>query len=94
MNSDTLLAQLRRFLLIISAAVFVMTGTELVFLGHWNEWIQFLPFVLSAAGCITLARVYFRPSHFNIATMRWIMTVIGMCSLIGFYEHISNNYQF
>ena len=94
MDSDHVLAKLRQFLLIISAGVFVMTVTELFFLSHWNETIQFLPFALSGLGLITLAFAYFRPTHGMLTTMRWSMFVIAACSLIGFYEHMVNNYSF
>jgi hypothetical protein len=94
MNSDTILVRLRQFLLIISTGVFVMTVAELAFLGHWNKMIQFLPFGLSALGLTTLAFVYFRPNRTTLAIMHWSMIVIGVCSFIGFYEHMSNNYSF
>ena len=94
MNSDVLLAQLRKFLLIISAGIFVMTVTELFFLSHWTETIQFLPFALSGLGLLTLAFAYFRPSRGTLKTMNWSMIVIGACSFIGFYEHMANNLAF
>jgi hypothetical protein len=94
MDSDHILAQLRQFLLIISAGVFVMTVTELFFLSHWKQTIQFLPFALSALGLITLAFTYFHPTHGTLRFTRWSMLVIAACSLIGFYEHMANNYSF
>jgi hypothetical protein len=94
MPSDIVLARLRHFLLIISAGVFIMTVTELIFLGHWNETIQFLPFVLSALGLTALALVYFRPNRTSLTMMRWSMIVIGGCSFIGFYMHLSLNLKF
>ena len=94
MNSEQVLAKLRQYLLIISAGVFVMTVTELFFLSHWNETIQILPFALSGLGLLTLVLAYFRPSHGTLNTLRWSMLVIAACSLIGFYEHMLNNYGF
>jgi len=94
MNSEQSLARIRQFLLIISAGVFVMTVTELFFLSHWSETIQILPFVLSGWGLIALVLAYFRPSPGIIKFLRWSMIVIGLCSLIGIYEHISNNLGF
>jgi hypothetical protein len=94
MNSGQVLARVRQFLLIISAAVFIMTVTELFFLSHWSETIQLLPFGLSALGLVTLALAYFRPSHNMINILRWSMIVIGLCSLIGIYEHMANNLGF
>ena len=94
MNSEQSLARIRQFLLIISAGVFVMTVTELFFLSHWTETIQILPFVLSGWGLIALLLAYFRPSPATLKFLRWSMIVIGLCSLIGIYEHMSNNLGF
>lgn len=94
MNSEHVLTKLRQYLLIISAGIFVMTVTELFFLSHWNEKIQFLPFALSGLGLLTLALAYFRPSRGILTGMRWSMFVIAACSFIGFYEHMANNYSF
>ena len=94
MNSEQVLAKLRQYLLIISAGVFVMTVTELFFLSHWNETIQILPFALSGLGLFALAAAYFRPNHGTLTTLCWFMLVIAACSLIGFYEHMLNNYGF
>ena len=94
MNSEQSLARIRQFLLIISAAVFIMTVTELFFLSHWTETIQLLPFALSGWGLIVLALAYFKPSPTMINVLRWSMVVIGLCSLIGIYEHMANNLGF
>ena len=47
MTPDQTLGRIRQFLLVIAAAVFLMTVTELVFLSHWSETLQLLPFALS-----------------------------------------------
>lgn len=94
MNSEQSLARIRQFLLIISAGVFIMTVTELFFLNHWTETIQLLPFLLSAWGLIALSLAYFRPGPTTINVLRWSMLVIGLCSLIGIYEHMANNLGF
>jgi hypothetical protein len=94
MNAEATLSRLRQYLLIISAGVFVMTVTELFFLSHWTETIQYLPFLLSGLGLITLVLAYFRPSRSTLLILRWAMAIIALCSLIGFYEHMSNNLAF
>lgn len=94
MHADTILAQLRQFLLFISAGVFGMTITELIFLGHWNKPIQFLPFFLSALGLTMTAIFYFRPSKASLKGMHWSMMVIGFCSFTGIYEHMAGNHHF
>jgi hypothetical protein len=94
MNPDQILRRIRQFLLVIAAGVFVMTVTELLFLSHWSETVQLLPFALSAVGLVTLALAYFRPSPRTIHLLRRSMIVIGSCSLIGIYEHMANNLGF
>jgi len=94
MKSEIVLARLRQFLLIISAGVFIMTVTELFFLSHWSETIQFLPFVLSGLGLITLTFAYFRPERGTMTLLRRSMIIIAACSLIGVYEHMANNLGF
>jgi len=94
MSSEIILARLRQFLVFISAGVFVMTVTELIFLSHWSETIQFLPFVLGGLGLLTLSLAYFRPNRGTITALRWSMIVIVACSLIGVYEHMANNLGF
>ena len=94
MSSEMTLERLRKFLLIISTGVFIMTVIELTFLSHWSESIQFLPFILCALGLITLFFAYFRPSRATITAMQWSMIMIAACSLIGFYEHMLNNFAF
>jgi len=94
MESDIILAKLRQFLLIIAAGVFLMTVTELIFVGHWNVLIQYLPFALCVLGLITLALAYFRPSPGILHGTRLSLIIIGVCSFIGFYEHMANNFWF
>jgi hypothetical protein len=94
MNARQTLARIRQFLLVIAAAVFVLTITELVFLRHWSETIQLLPFALSGWGLFSLALAYFYPTAGTINLLRWSMIVIGLCSLIGIYEHMANNLGF
>ena len=94
MDSEKTLAQLRQFLLIISAGVFVMTVSELSFLEHWNLIIQYLPFALCALGLVTSALTYFRPSRGIVQFTQWSMLSIAILSAIGFYFHLSGNFTF
>ena len=94
MDAEATLLRLRQFLIIISAGVFVMTVTELSFLSHWTEAIQYLPFALSGLGLITLPMAYFRTGRLTLGLLRWSMIIIAVCSLIGFYEHMANNFAF
>jgi len=94
MNSDAILTRQRQFLLIITVGVFVMTVLELIFVSHWKQAIQFLPFGLCALGLIATGLAYLKPSAKTIRTMYWSMVIVGVCSFIGFFEHMYNNYSF
>lgn len=94
MNSEAILARLRQFLLLITGGIFIMTIIELIFVSHWNETIQYLPFALCGLGLITLGFASLRPSNSSVKMLHWSMIVIGICSFIGFYEHLANNLSF
>ena len=94
MDSEKTLGQLRRFLFVISAGVFLMTVMELIFLEHWNLTIQYLPFALIALGVTASGLAYFRPSRRVILFTQWSMIIIALASLVGFYEHMLGNYTF
>ena len=94
MDAEKTLAQLRQFLLIISAGIFVMTVAELIFLEHWNFTIQYLPFALIVLGLAASGLAYFRPSRGVIRFAQWSMIGIAVVSLIGFYQHMAGNYTF
>lgn len=80
--------------MVVSAGTFFMTVVELVFVGHWNENIQYLPFALSISGLAVIAFAYARPGRNSMSLLRWTMVTVASCSLIGFYEHMHNNYTF
>jgi hypothetical protein len=94
MNVETVLWRLRRFLLLISALVFIMTLAELVFLSHWKEPIQFLPFALSGLGLIVVIAAYMTQQRTTLLAMRYIMIIIAIGGVIGFLVHVSNNFSF
>src|SRR5690348_8515501 len=94
MNTEQTLTRIRQLLILIAAAVFLMTVTELIFLSHWTETIQYLPFALCGWGLVTLALAYFRPTSTLINLLRWSMVAIGLLSLVGIYEHMENNLDF
>jgi hypothetical protein len=50
--------------------------------------------MLCALGLGVVAFAYFRPSYDSIKAMHRSMMIIGVCSFIGFYEHMANNFAF
>ena len=71
-----------------------MTITELIFVSHWNRNIQYLPFALCGLGLAMLGGAFFRPSRATVSALRGSLLIIGVCSLIGFHQHMWTNYSF
>lgn len=94
MNSENLVAKYRRFLLIVAAFIFVGSAAELVFIEHYEETVQFIPFGLSALGLVTVLLALRNPTGATLKWMRYSMAVIALGTLFGVYEHLEHNYEF
>lgn len=91
--ADTL-ARLRRFLLVLSIVLFAGTVVELTLVKHWEDTVQFIPFVLCALGSIAAVLVLFRPRRTPLLGLRVGMVLVVCGSLFGIYEHLTNNIAF
>jgi hypothetical protein len=93
--SDTLvLARLRLFLLGLAGFLFVGTLVELVFTGHTDEPIQWVPFFLCGAGLAVVIVAIVYPSRSTLRVLKVCMIVVALGSLLGVYEHIQGNVEF
>jgi hypothetical protein len=70
MNPSLILYRLRRFLLAVSAFIFVVTPFELVFIEHFETPIQVIPFVLCTAGVIAVAVALWRPRRTSVVALQ------------------------
>ena len=86
--------RLRRFLLLMSAGLFVGTPVELWFAEHVEGTIQLIPFVLCGLGFIAAIVALLAPSRGRFVAVRIVMGVIAAGSLFGFYEHVAHNVAF
>lgn len=91
MKSDNVLQQLRLFLLGLAGFLFAGTLTELVFLNHTTQPIQFLPFVLCTAGIISVAAVLLRPDRSVLLVLRVVMVFVAVGGAFGATMHLFNN---
>src|SRR5699024_758399 len=91
MNNLTVEQRLRNFLVWVT--IFTLSGTlfELFLLQHYEENVQYLPFVLSTIGILTLLAARFKPTKNTLLTLRWFMGLIALGSLIGMYFHFDHN---
>lgn len=94
MSSEGVLQRLRLFLLGLSAFMCVGVLVELSLINHLEEPIQALPFILAGAALAVIAWVLARPGRAALLTLRGVMALTALGSLIGVYEHIAGNVAF
>lgn len=94
MSAERIVERLRRFLLYATAAVFIVTPVELWLSEHYQTGTQLIPFVLCGIGLVSVVTVLFAPSRASLLTLRVIMGVTLLGSLLGVYEHLTGNLEF
>lgn len=94
MTAAEVLAQLRRFLLALSALLFCGALIELWLVGHTADKIQWLAFALAGLGAIGALVVLFFRGRAAVRVVRICMGVVVLGSLFGIYEHVTGNIAF
>ena len=94
MTSDSKVISLRRGLLLIFVLGTVGLGTELLLLGHFEEWRQQVPLALLAFGLVLLAvRILYRDAII-LRLFRWTMLVFVLGGMVGLWFHLGANMEF
>ncbi|HKO45517.1 MAG TPA: hypothetical protein VJU84_19735 [Pyrinomonadaceae bacterium] len=93
-SAADVLRRLRRFLLLLTISLFAGALVELWLVGHTEDVIQLVPFVLSVVGIVVSLLVFLRPSSGTIQVMRVWMAVVFLGTLLGVYFHIEGNVLF
>lgn len=94
MQTQTVEQRLRLFLLGLAAFLCLGTIVELVFQEHYKEPLQFVPLVFCAGAFVLILLVIVRPTRVTIMTMRAVMALGVLASLVGVYEHLEQNMGF
>jgi hypothetical protein len=94
MSSDLILSRLRRFLLVLSALLYVGTVIELWLTKHMENFVQLIPFVLCGLGFVAVIVVLFYPRRGTMLTLRLCMGLVALGGIFGTYEHMENNIWF
>jgi len=94
MPAEHIIAQLRRFLLILTVIVCGGTVVELLLLEHTDDPIQLVPFSLAAIGAGLALWVMFQPSRQSIRALRVGMTLVFLGSGVGMLIHLIRNVEF
>lgn len=93
-SSSEVLRRIRKFLLLLTISLFAGALAELWLVGHTEDVLQLVPFVLSVVGIVVSLLVFFWPSTGTIQVMRIWMAVVVLGTLLGIYLHIEGNVAF
>jgi hypothetical protein len=94
MTSAEVLKRLRKFLLLLAILLFTGAIVELWLVGHTEDWLQWIPFVLAIVGTLVGLLVLTRPGKTAIQVMRIWMALVVLGTLFGVYQHIAGNIAF
>src|SRR5438128_1583669 len=94
MPTTTVEQRLRTFLLWLAGSMCVGTIIELFLAKHYEDPIQFVPFILCGAGLVAVAAALRRPQRARLLALRAVMSLLLLGSLLGVYEHLINNFAF
>ncbi len=94
MRTTTVEQRLRTFLLGLSAWMCIGTIVELFLAKHYDDPVQFVPFILCGVGLIAVVVVLWRPLRGTLLMLRGVMGLLMLGSLFGVYEHLANNFAF
>lgn len=94
MQSDPVEHWFRRFLLAVTAAIFIGAIVELILVDHTDKTQQWLPFIFAGIGLAATGAARFSPQRGTLLALRWIMAAIAIGSVYGVYLHFSGNLAF
>lgn len=94
MSDQAILERLRRFLLGVVAFIFIGSVFELILIGHYEQTLQWVPFITSVIGLSIIAVSWFKPNGITIKILRWIMVGVSVVSIWGMYLHFYGNLEF
>ena len=92
--AEEVLQRLRRFLLLLAIALFAGALAELWLVGHTEDPIQLIPFLLAIIAIVVSLLVYFWRSTGAIQVMRVWMVIVMLGTLLGIYLHVEGNVAF
>lgn len=90
----TTLSGIRKILLAVLGLGMVGSTTELILLKHTEDWLQWIPLLLLAAGLITLSWHGMRGGPLSTRTIRWLMIGFVASGVAGVYFHFQGSAEF
>lgn len=90
MNTD----RLRRLLLGVFVLGLLGTSVELLLLGHFETWQQWLPLALLGLGLLAAVRVGRSPGRRSLVQLRGVASMFILAGFLGIYFHLRSNFEF
>lgn len=94
MSASEILRRLRLFLTALAFLMFLGTLIELWLVGHTEDTIQWVPFVLCALGILSIAGWFIVRNRFSRSVLTACMLLVAVGGAFGVYQHVSNNIAF
>jgi hypothetical protein len=66
---------------------------ELLLAEHTGDWVQYIPFAVSALGVVAVVAALRVPGLRSIQFLRGVCALAIVASLIGGYKHFAANYE-
>jgi hypothetical protein len=88
------LKAIRSILLVTIVLALVGTGLELLFLGHFEDPLQFIPLALIAAGLLVLGWYAIQQSSASLRIFQLLMALFMIGGIAGIALHASSNIEF
>ena len=84
----------RRLLLALVVLGSVGLMMELLLIGHYEDWQQWIPLVSLGAGVLAVMAVALRPTRTVIRLFQTLMLVFLVAGALGVYFHLAGNAEF
>jgi hypothetical protein len=91
---DASLARLRRALLWLLALSLGGTLAELLLIGHWDGWQQWVPLALLASALLVVGALLLRPTRVVATLARVCCIALAIAGLAGTWLHYDGNATF
>ena len=86
--------RIRRLILLLAALVLLAVLAELWLVDHTGDWLQLVPFALSALGLVAVAAAALRPGKPTLVALRVIMALVAVGGVVGIGTHLLENLAF
>lgn len=93
MSDAVLVTWFRRFSLIIACAMCAGIIAELWLTGHYDDPLQWVPFIVCGIGIVLLIAALARPQHGLLRSLQVLMIVMAIAGGVGTIVHLRSNLE-